>query len=79
MRGNVIETVMGAVVIVVAVLFMVFAYKTSQLRSVPGYQVSADFARVDGIRQGSDVRISGIRPGSSATNTCRWSPAGRTR
>ena len=64
MRGNVIETVMGAVVIVVAVLFMVFAYKTSQLRSVPGYQVSADFARVDGIRQGSDVRISGIKIGS---------------
>ncbi len=64
MRGNVIETVMGAVVVVVAVLFMVFAYKTSQLRSVPGYQVTADFARVDGIRQGSDVRISGIKIGS---------------
>ncbi len=64
MRGNVIETVMGAVVIAVAALFMVFAYKTSQLRSVPGYQVTADFARVDGIRQGSDVRISGIKIGS---------------
>src|SRR6266849_1403602 len=64
MRGNVIETVMGAVVIAVAALFMVFAYKTSQLRSVAGYQVNADFARVDGIRQGSDVRISGIKIGS---------------
>ncbi len=64
MRGNVIETVMGAVVIAVAALFMVFAYKTSQLRSVSGYQVTADFARVDGIRQGSDVRISGIKIGS---------------
>ena len=64
MRGNVIETVMGAVVILVAALFLVFAYKTSQLRSVAGYLVSADFARVDGIRQGSDVRISGIKIGS---------------
>ena len=64
MRGNVIETVMGAVVIMAAALFLVFAYKTSQLRSVPGYQVSADFARVDGIRQGSDVRIGGIKIGS---------------
>ena len=64
MRGNVIETVMGAVVIAVAALFMVFAYKTSQLRSVSGYEVTADFARVDGIRQGSDVRISGIKIGS---------------
>jgi len=64
MRGNTIETVMGAVVIVVAALFIFFAYKSSQLRAVPGYQVTADFARVDGIRQGSDVRISGIKIGS---------------
>jgi phospholipid/cholesterol/gamma-HCH transport system substrate-binding protein len=65
MRGNVIEIVMGAVVIVVAALFLVFAYKTSQLRSVSGgYEVTADFSRVDGIHQGSDVRISGIKVGS---------------
>jgi phospholipid/cholesterol/gamma-HCH transport system substrate-binding protein len=64
MRGNFIETVMGAVVILVAALFLAFAYKTSQLRAVPGYQVSADFSRVDGIREGSDVRIAGIKIGS---------------
>jgi phospholipid/cholesterol/gamma-HCH transport system substrate-binding protein len=64
MRGNVIETVMGAVVLVVAALFLVFAYKTSQLRAVSGYPLTADFARVDGIRAGSDVRISGVKIGS---------------
>jgi phospholipid/cholesterol/gamma-HCH transport system substrate-binding protein len=64
MKGNVIETVLGAVVLVVAALFLVFAYRTSQLRTVPGYQVTADFTRIDGIRQGSDVRISGIKIGS---------------
>jgi phospholipid/cholesterol/gamma-HCH transport system substrate-binding protein len=64
MRGNVIETVMGAVVIVVAGLFLVFAYNTSQRRAVSGYEVVADFSRIDGIRQGSDVRISGIKIGS---------------
>jgi phospholipid/cholesterol/gamma-HCH transport system substrate-binding protein len=64
MRGNVIETVMGAVVLVVAALFLIFAYKTSQLREVSGYEVSADFQAVDGIHQGSDVRISGIKIGS---------------
>ncbi len=64
MRGNVIETVMGAVVILAAALFLVFAYQSSQLRPMAGYQVSADFARVDGIRQGSDVRLSGIKIGS---------------
>ncbi len=65
MRGNVIETVMGTVVLVVAALFLVFAYKSSQLRSVSGgYEVIAEFARVDGIHAGSDVRISGIKIGS---------------
>ena len=64
MRGNVIETLMGAVVLVAAALFLVFAYKTSQLRTVSGYEVSADFARIDGIHQGSDVRISGVKIGT---------------
>src|SRR5947209_6297564 len=64
MRGNVIETVLGAVVLLVAALFLFFAYKTSQLRTVSGYQLSAEFTRIDGIRQGSDVRISGIKIGS---------------
>lgn len=64
MRGNVIETVMGAVVLVVAALFLVFAYKTSQLRTVSGYEVSADFSRIDGIHQGSDVRVSGVKVGT---------------
>ena len=66
MRGNVIETVMGAVVIVVAGLFLVFAYNTSQRRAVSGYELTAEFSRIDGIRQGSDVRISGIKIGSVA-------------
>jgi phospholipid/cholesterol/gamma-HCH transport system substrate-binding protein len=66
MRGNVIETVMGAVVILVAGLFLVFAYNTSQRRAVSGYELSAEFSRIDGIRQGSDVRISGIKIGSVA-------------
>ena len=64
MRGNVIETVLGAVVILVAALFLGFAYNSSQLRAVSGYQVTAEFSRVDGIRQGSDVRISGVKIGS---------------
>ena len=64
MRGNVIEAVMGAVVLVVAAVFLLFAYNTSQVRAVSGYEVWANFERVDGIREGSDVRISGIKVGS---------------
>src|SRR5271169_1271947 len=64
MSGNVIETVMGAVVLVAAALFLFFAYSTSQVRAVAGYPVTAQFARIDGIRDGSDVRIGGVKVGS---------------
>jgi phospholipid/cholesterol/gamma-HCH transport system substrate-binding protein len=64
MNGNVIETVMGAVVLVVAALFLFFAYTTSQVHAVGGYPVTAEFSRIDGIRDGSDVRIAGVKVGS---------------
>jgi phospholipid/cholesterol/gamma-HCH transport system substrate-binding protein len=64
MSRNLIETVLGAVVLVVAALFLFFAYTTSQVRAVAGYQLTAEFDRIDGIRDGSDVRIAGVKVGS---------------
>ena len=64
MSRNMIETVLGAVVLVVAALFLFFAYTTSQVRHVAGYQLMAEFDRIDGIRDGSDVRIAGVKVGS---------------
>ncbi len=69
MSGNVIETVMGAVVLVVAALFLFFAYTSSQLHAVDGYSVTAQFTRIDGIRDGSDVRIAGVKVGSVTGET----------
>lgn len=64
MNRNVIETVMGAVVLVIAALFLVFAYSTAQVHAVSGYNVLAKFSKIDGIRAGGDVRVSGIKVGS---------------
>lgn len=64
MRRNVIETVMGAVVLLVAGLFLFFSYASSGVRSVDGYHVSAKFSRVDGLAPGADVRLSGIKVGT---------------
>jgi phospholipid/cholesterol/gamma-HCH transport system substrate-binding protein len=64
MSRNVIETVMGAVVLVIAAVFLFFAYSSSQVRSVSGYPLTAKFDRIEGIREGGDVRISGIKVGS---------------
>lgn len=63
MKRNVIETVMGAVVLVVAAFFLFFAYGSSDLRAVSGYEVVARFDRIDGLEPGADVAISGVRVG----------------
>lgn len=58
-----LETIMGAVVLLVAALFLNFAYQSSNVKSVDGYEVSADFTNITGIGIGSDVRIGGIKVG----------------
>ena len=42
MRKKPVETIMGIVVLLVAVLFLAFAYRVSDLQVVKGYTVSAD-------------------------------------
>jgi phospholipid/cholesterol/gamma-HCH transport system substrate-binding protein len=64
MGRNLIETMIGAVVLVVAGLFLVFAYSTTNVRPVRGYTIVAKFERVDGLNPGSDVRLSGIKVGT---------------
>ncbi len=64
MGRNAIETVMGAVVLLVAGMFVFFAYNTAQVKAVNGYNVSASFYKVGGLSTGSDVRISGIKVGT---------------
>jgi phospholipid/cholesterol/gamma-HCH transport system substrate-binding protein len=64
MRRSVIETIMGAVVLVVAGLFLFFAYSSSNVRATDGYELIARFNKVDGLANGSDVRLSGIKVGS---------------
>ena len=67
MNRSAIETIMGAVVLVVAGLFLFFAYSSSRLEAGDGYQVVARFNRVDGLAVGSDVRMSGIKIGTVAS------------
>lgn len=64
MRRNVIETVLGGVVLLVAALFLVLAYTNASLRTVSGYELVAKFDRIDGLNQGSDVKVSGIKVGT---------------
>ena len=62
--NNVAETIIGAVVVAVAVLFVAFAYMRTGSGSLSGYEIQARLPRVDGIGIGTDVRLSGIKIGS---------------
>lgn len=64
MGRNAIETILGAVVLIVAALFMLFAYSSADLHRVKGYSISANFPMVDGLKVGGDVRINGVKVGS---------------
>lgn len=64
MQSNLVETLIGAVVVVIAGVFLFYGYSNSGMRSASGYHVKAEFNRVDGLANGSDVRLSGIKVGT---------------
>lgn len=65
MHRSLIETLMGAVVLSLALGFGLFAYSSSGLNknSSDGYHITADFTNVGGVSKGSDVRIGGVKIG----------------
>ena len=69
MGRNLIETVMGAVVLLVAVFFLAFAYNQADLGTVKGYPLTASFQSVGGLDNGADVRINGIKVGTVLSQT----------
>jgi phospholipid/cholesterol/gamma-HCH transport system substrate-binding protein len=69
MTRNLLETLLGAIVLIVAIVFLGFAYSASQLGDESGYELIAQFDRVDGLQRGSDVRIGGIKVGTVIAQT----------
>jgi phospholipid/cholesterol/gamma-HCH transport system substrate-binding protein len=64
LANNTAETLIGAIVVAVAVLFLVFAYVRTGSGSLSGYDINVRLAKADGLGIGTDVRISGIKVGS---------------
>jgi phospholipid/cholesterol/gamma-HCH transport system substrate-binding protein len=63
-ENNLPETIIGAIVVAVALLFIAFAYMRTGSGSLSGYEIQARLPRVDGLGVGTDVRLSGIKIGS---------------
>ncbi|MBX3508072.1 outer membrane lipid asymmetry maintenance protein MlaD [Parvibaculum sp.] len=64
MQSNLVETLIGTLVVAVAAVFLFYGYTSSGMRSSSGYQVNAAFSAVDGLANGADVRLSGIKIGT---------------
>lgn len=66
MRRNMIETVMGAVVLLVAVGFIVFAFRSAGIGDAgsDGYRVTVEFSDASGLSSGTDVRLAGVKIGT---------------
>jgi len=63
-QNNVAETLIGAVVIAVAVGFLAFAYLRTGSGSLSGYEINARLPKADGLSVGTDVRLAGIKIGT---------------
>jgi len=63
MQRNIFETILGAVVLLVAAGFLLFFYRSTDIKPATGYEITAEFDNVDGLQGGSPVRISGVKVG----------------
>ncbi len=65
MKRSIIETALGAIVIIVALSFLAFSYKTADVAAGgSGFEVVANFSGIGGLKAGDDVQISGVKVGS---------------
>lgn len=64
MSSNLVESLIGALVLIVAGWFLVFAYERTDAGAGNGYELTARFDRIDGIGVGSDIRMAGIKVGT---------------
>jgi len=64
MRNNVVETMMGAVVLLITGGFLYFAFNNAGVGAVDGTKYLASFDKVDGLAVGGEVKISGIKVGT---------------
>lgn len=69
MSRSVIETVLGGLVLIGALVFFVFSYAKGDAGAVSGYQISANFSKIGGLKTGDAVQISGVKVGQVASVT----------
>ena len=66
-KDNIVEALVGLIVVIVAIGFVVVAYGRTQAGgAADGYVLKARFTNVSGVSPGTDVRMAGIKIGKVA-------------
>lgn len=65
MKRSTIETVLGAVVLLAAAVFLVFSYQTADVsRGSSGYKLFATFTNIGNLNVGDSVQMAGVKIGT---------------
>lgn len=65
MKRSAIETILGAAVIAIGAIFLVFSYKVANVGAgAGGYEIVANFSGIGGLNKGDEVQISGVKIGT---------------
>ncbi|MCG8443825.1 MAG: outer membrane lipid asymmetry maintenance protein MlaD [Caulobacterales bacterium] len=64
MREQFAETLIGAAVLAIAALFLMYSLNAADQGGGRGYELNAKFASISGLAVGADVRVSGVKVGA---------------
>jgi phospholipid/cholesterol/gamma-HCH transport system substrate-binding protein len=62
-KGRTFETIVGVIVLAMSIFFFNYVYSKSGWNVGDGYVLVAKFDRADGLSEGSDVKINGVKVG----------------
>ncbi len=64
MKRSLVETILGAIVLLAAGMFLLYSIKTADIADTDGYKIMAEFSSVGGLKPGDIVQISGVKVGT---------------
>ncbi len=64
MRTSSVETVLGALILFVALSFLLYSVRAGDVEKTEGYIINAQFNQVGGLAAGDAVRVSGVKIGT---------------
>mgnify|MGYP000662128366 CR=1 FL=1 len=64
MKTSSLETVLGAIVLIVAFIFLIYSAQVGDAEQSKGYTINARFNQVGGLQPGDAVRVSGVKIGT---------------